>query len=146
MLNNAYKQNMHRKPEKIICQKQFISNTVKVKRKDEKPCKKLSCSHWEGKEKHTQKQLFNSKKQLENREGKERPSPQPSLTLLKGVWERKNSSKVVERSTSDSSNLFPLTAKTKLFCFPVSTTSSIICQTWWNYINCNWTPLPTLCI
>lgn len=44
---------------------------------------------------------------------RERPSPHPSLTLLKGVVERRNSRRVVEGSTSESSNFFPLTSKTK---------------------------------
>lgn len=52
------------------------------------------------------------------------PSPQPSLTLLKRVWERKNSSTVVEGSTLESSNLSPLTAKSRLFLVSLSTAIS----------------------
>lgn len=44
---------------------------------------------------------------------RERPSPQPSLTLLKGVRERRKSSRVVEGSSSGSWNLRPLTSKAK---------------------------------
>ena len=52
------------------------------------------------------------------------PSPQLSLTLLKRVLERKNSSKVVEGSTVESSNLSPFTAKTRLFLVSLSTAIS----------------------
>lgn len=56
------------------------------------------------------------------------PSPQPSLTLLKGVLFRKKSMSVVEGSMEErsSSNLSPLTAKTReVLLFIASSFSSI---------------------
>lgn len=56
-----------------------------------------------------------TKENRREREKESLPSPQPSLTLLKGVLSRKKSSKVVEGSTEFTLNLSPFTANSKSF-------------------------------
>ena len=74
--------------------------------------------------KHIYVHWIKYKKTWVQRRRREIPSPQLSLGPLKGVWERKNSSTVVEGWMVETSNLFPLTAKTRLL-FTVDSDCSI---------------------